>query len=157
MHKLFRLAESSENNSNYFLVQESNDGIHWNDLKKLQASNQSNQRINYGIETQAAIWDRSFYRIKEVDMDLKFFYSPIKTLNREMNQVLYTIDGNYIMHKMLKIHSTVGGSFRLMNQEGKLVYSRIISKGDHNLLLERLPSGYYLIQFANKTMKIFVE
>jgi hypothetical protein len=58
---------------------------------------------------------------------------------------------------MLKIHSTVGGTFMLMNQEGKLVYSRIISKGDHNLFLENVATGYYLIRFANKTMKIFVE
>ena len=156
-HIVVKWATCSESNSNYFIVQESNDGIHWNDIKKVQASNQSNQRINYEIETQAAISERSFYRIKEVDMDLKFFYSPIKTLSRETKQALYTIEGNYVIHKMLKIHSTVGGTFRLMNQEGKLVYSRIISKGDHNLLLETVATGYYLIRFANKTLKIFVE
>ncbi len=150
-------ATCSESNSNYFLVQQSNDGIHWKDIKKVQASNVSNQRINYSIETKAALVEQTFYRIKEVDMDLKFFYSSIKSLRREANQTFYTIEGNYVRNRMLKIHSTVAGTFRLMNHEGKLVYSRVISKGDHNLLLEYLPTGYYLIRFANKTMKIFVE
>jgi len=150
-------ATCSESNSIYFLVQQSNDGIHWNDIKKVQASNLSNQRINYSIEAKEGLVELTFYRIKEVNMDLKFFYSSIKSLRLETNQTFYTIEGNYVRNKMLKIHSTVAGTFRLMNHEGKLVYSRVISKGDHNLLLDYLPTGYYLIRFANKTMKIFVE
>ena len=103
--------------------------IYRNDIKKVQASNLSNQRINYSIEAKEGLVELTFYRIKEVDMDLKFFYSSIKSLRRETNQTFYTIEGNYVRNKMLKIHSTVAGTFRLMNHEGKLVYSRVISKG----------------------------
>jgi hypothetical protein len=155
-HVVVHWATCSESNSNYFVVQESNDGIHWNDGKKVQASNVSNQRINYTIEV-AAIGAQVFYRIKEVDMDLKFFYSTIKSVRRETQQEVFTVEGNYITHKMLKIHSSIGGTLKLLNQEGRLVYSRIINKGGHNLSLENLPTGYYIIRFANKTMKIFLE
>jgi hypothetical protein len=86
---LLQWTTASEQNSDYFQIERSRDGIEWTSVSKIQAMGNSNSNKDYQfIDMTAGGHFEEYYRLKQVDFDGQFeYFSPksIKCLNNKSN------------------------------------------------------------------------
>ena len=68
---------ASEKNSNYFLIQHSLDGFKFKDVGKVQGSGTVSGEKAYNFTHADAATGKNYYRLKQVDLDGTFEYSPL--------------------------------------------------------------------------------
>lgn len=68
---------ASELNSLHFEIEKSTDGISWKQVAVVKAKGNSNQRTDYDYVDQVKTASKTYYRIKQVDVDGRFEYSKI--------------------------------------------------------------------------------
>jgi hypothetical protein len=69
---------SSEQNSSYFELERSSDGINWDEPLQIEAAGNSTSIINYAITDQARSLENTYYRLTLVDYDgTEKTYDPI--------------------------------------------------------------------------------
>lgn len=74
-------ATASETNSDYFEVLRSVNGVDYETLEKLAAAGFSTQTLSYTFTDKQPILNRTtFYRLKQVDKDGQFTYTPTQSL-----------------------------------------------------------------------------
>ena len=72
----FSWQTASELNNDYFEIEQSNDAIHFIPLEKIESKNgNTNTQQNYSISVSTHP-DSKYFRLKQVDKDNKFSYSP---------------------------------------------------------------------------------
>lgn len=79
-------ATKSEKNTNYFNVERSSDGLKWEIISNVKAAENSNSTLYYETEDNAPLYDYSYYRLKIIDMDNSFTYTPIKSIYRSKKE-----------------------------------------------------------------------
>jgi hypothetical protein len=70
-------ATASEENGDHFEIERSGDGVHFVTVLVRKAVGSSNRFQQYTAEDHAAGQGINYYRLKEVDMDGRFAYSPV--------------------------------------------------------------------------------
>jgi len=73
-------ATASEENTKAFEIERSSDGENFYPLKSIAASNNSVVRIDYETYDDAPLSGENYYRLKQIDLNDKFQYSPIKSV-----------------------------------------------------------------------------
>jgi hypothetical protein len=77
-------ATASENNSAYFLVQRSADGVFWEELGTVASNGYSQQTSAYHFVDTSPLWGGAYYRAVEVDVNGEETESEIHFLERSM-------------------------------------------------------------------------
>ncbi len=82
---------STEINSDYFIVQRSNDGILFDDVMQELAAGNSSAVNNYSITDYKPYSGTSFYRVVEVDMDGRITHkvSTVANFEAELSMTVY--------------------------------------------------------------------
>lgn len=106
----------SEINNERFIVQKSGDGFNWENIGEVQGMGNKVDETHYYFEDEGEIYEKTYYRLKQIDFDQKYDYSPVRMVlssssehsvfvyqtnnrinivgNSEINQVeLYNING----------------------------------------------------------------
>ena len=73
-------ATASEINNDYFLVQHSSDGIRFDDLGTVVGAGTTTQSHSYDWMHDHPSAGVNYYRLKQVDFDGQFEYSPIRVV-----------------------------------------------------------------------------
>ena len=83
---------ATEQNSDYFEIEKSIDGIEWVGVSKIQAMGNSNTIKDYQFyDMTAGGYFEGYYRLKQVDFDGKFeYFEPKYLICNEYNNQLYT-------------------------------------------------------------------
>ncbi len=84
-------ATTSETNSDYFEIQHTTDAAAWNSLGRVRSYGESTTVRNYTFSHSTPSGGLNYYRLRMVDKDGTFEYSPIKSLRFEDSEglVLY--------------------------------------------------------------------
>lgn len=77
---LITWSTGSENNNQHFLVEHSINQSDFKTIGELKGKGNAGQLSKYEFEHQSPASGRNFYRLKQVDFDGKFSYSPVKEL-----------------------------------------------------------------------------
>lgn len=77
-----------EFNTNYFIVQRSKDGSSFESLSQVAAAGNSSTVKNYQFVDQDPYSGVSYYRLKQVDVDGKFAFSHIVSVNRDAEEMI---------------------------------------------------------------------
>ena len=72
---------ASEKNSDYFAVERSNDGVHFNEIGNVKSAGNSTTFINYLFTDNTPVNGKNYYRLKQVDFDGTATYSSVKMIN----------------------------------------------------------------------------
>ncbi len=80
-------ATATEKNTNYFYIERSDDALNWKEINKVKAAENSNRTLYYETLDNQPINGVSYYRLKILDLDGSFSYSPIKSINRTKKEV----------------------------------------------------------------------
>ncbi len=145
---------ASEMNSKEFLVQRSEDGLHYTTVAVIPTSGFSNQPRNYSITDTSLNANSSYYRLIETDRNGKqTFYSFIQVRCNEVDDVhIFYIQPKVVVEVNSTKDKQVGFnvydvSGKLLSQENKQIvrgYNRIDLNIQH-----KLADGVYIIQMID--------
>jgi len=162
---------ASETNNDYFEVQKSTDATDWVKIGKMKGTGNSNSVISYSYNDGSSNDNKSiYYRLKQVDFDGKFSYSPVVVLNDVLNDLetvhLYPVPANDFVY--VTYHSVENNqpliSIKLYNCFGTVVKQDLLANriDDHKIRIQTdaiAPGHYYLVlNFGDniKTMKLII-
>ncbi len=154
-------ATQIEQNTDYFTIERSLDGVHFNELAKQKAASYSEVESNYVYQDEKPNGGINYYRIKQVDQDGKVLYSKIVTANILSSQLTLQVYPNPASDQVsLHINGLVAKPihYTVYNYAGKAVIS---GQADNNLSSMRLTlntsflsTGMYYLELTNGTNKI---
>ncbi len=149
---LLKWQTAQEINTKHFEVEWSTDGLHYNKISTVAAAGNSTQTLYYTYTHDAPLNGINYYRLKMIDKDNQYKYSPIVTTTINNSQSAISVYPNPVANILqIKIASDKNENLtlKMLNAEGKIVASKIfmLLKGN-NLLSWNLPNlatGNYFI------------
>lgn len=133
-----------EANSDYFVVQRSQDAVNFTDIATVKASGNSIAKKGYSSMDEKPFNGVSYYRLKLVDTDKQFRYSQIETIEFGSGDepVIYpnptngriTVDNGDGYNKII-----------VMDALGKLVYTGKLEGSSQTFVLDHLSNGEYFV------------
>jgi hypothetical protein len=130
---LLQWTTTSEQNSDFFQIERSADGVTWESLGTVKAAGNSQDELEYRFLDDALPFTRSevllYYRLRLVDTDGKYSYSEIKGVNfRSLpaaDLALYPNPAYDLLNVDLSGMELVGtATLDIYDAEGKIVLSR---------------------------------
>ncbi len=150
---------AGEQNSDYFDLERSTDGISFNKTATILAQNNSNTEKQYNYNDLRGNSNVYFYRLKMADRDGVFTYSPIIRISSKQTSIISvypnpaksTVTVNVSDTKLLKT------DIRISDMNGRLVRTVQLSNLQQPVDITRLNPGNYIIQFADGSIAKFVK
>ncbi len=145
----------SELNNDYFTVERTRDGIHFEEVGRVDGAGNSTERKSYRLIDHAPYKGKSYYRLKQTDFDGAYAYSSLISVDMAgmMNNV--TVRPNPMSgNGFVQFTSSVTGTAQL---EVLDVFGNIVStnefeivKGSNEIALEGryMNSGVYFIKLS---------
>lgn len=153
----------SEKDNDHFEVQKSTDALEWSVIAQIKGAGNSTFIKSYSHIDPNPESGLVYYRLKQVDFDKSFSFSPIVVAETELNSVkigeLKPIPTESNIY--FNIDSPKNGNLacHILNETGTVVKTENItfSKGrtDANLNIENLSSGYYILQLKHSGIEVF--
>lgn len=91
-------ATATEINSSHYEVQKSKNGIDWDLLEIVYAAGNSTDVIYYSATDRSPFSGTSYYRLKQVDLDDTYTYSPVEAVKIEVHEGLVEVHPNPANH-----------------------------------------------------------
>lgn len=155
---------ATEINNDFFTIEKSKDGFHFNEIAKLEGAGNSSQEIEYSFVDEAPYEGINYYRLKQTDFDGKFEYFEIKGVKyegrnqKESLETSLSVSPNpFTSHFNLAFHSSTEGQAQLyiIDMNGKQVFSDQIqtSPGSNVYMFsegDKLIQGTYVLNLFQK-------
>jgi hypothetical protein len=160
-------ATSTEINNDHFLVQKSDDGIDFTNVTRIDGAGNSSQTIEYKYCDYQFNNGSMYYRLKQVDFDGNYEYSPIVfadsknsfsnhwvvTPNPSSGAFVISIDNPEVRAKLL--------NFKLYSSGGRLLYQKntslTILNDDLTKLFKNESKGAFFLQIEDEFSKSTVR
>ncbi len=149
---------ANEINTMHFVVERGNDGLHFNSLTNIIAKGKANN--NYNTTVADVNTGIVFYRLKMVDNDGRFTYSPIIKIDKRKNAAGFSILSNPVKDFLVisttdrTLHNTQAS---IINMQGAVVKSFIVKEGSQTVEVKGLPGGIYYLRMVNGSSSILVQ
>jgi hypothetical protein len=147
---------STELNSSHFEIERSGDGKMWSTQGSVQAAGNISVDQNYSFTDASPDAGTNHYRLKIVDIDGKFDYSVIKSVNFTSSALKVTAGPNPA-YSFLNINVTAPGNepyrLRLINRAGQVVFDQKYPASDNRLQLSvsNYTDGTYFLEITNSS------
>lgn len=161
---------TSEVNNDYFTVERSADGKHFESIGNVDGAGNSTQLLKYYLLDENPLSEISFYRLKQTDFDGKFTYSQIVSISN-----FNVTDGAFMLfpnpaNRLINIywnnfseHDLEEGSYKaeLMDISGKVMKSVEVAGMDQQMDVSQFPSGIYFMRIlpavSGNDSKLFLQ
>ena len=164
-------ATASEKNSDYFAVERSANGQYFNEIGRVDAHGSTTSRHEYGTLDKAPLAGLSYYRLRQVDRDGKFAYSPVATVRFDGNAATPALLAypNPATGTGFQLAATnlagAGGTVRLYDGVGRVIFTQTVAPGTAEITIQptrALASGMYIatwttLEGLKLTTKVAVE
>jgi hypothetical protein len=151
-----------EINNRGFEIERSTNGVYWTNIGFVAGNGNSNQLLNYTFPTSLAGINSSlvYYRLKQVDFNGKFEYSPVRTVR--LNGAVAKVEGIYPNPAMNRISVNLGAveagniaKVIIMDMTGKVVMAseQMIEAGNTalDMNIDNLERGNYIVNISSAT------
>ncbi len=139
---------ANEDNVSHFLIEKSLNGRDFSSWHRVEAIGTGAN--NYGIKDEAPATGRNFYRLKMVDIDAKYKYSNIVSLNwnvRNSKLVIFPNPASSQVNIEIPQEWRSGAEISLMNMNGqRLIHQKYASVSVINLSLKTVGKGLYMLK-----------
>lgn len=146
----------TEQNSAYFTVQKSADGIHYTDAGTVTAAGESVQKRDYQYTDITVADGLSYYRIRLTDKDGSQTYSAVRTLNfTNAAAYLSVYPSPATSHVFINIKDEKLNNTRctVYTMQGQPVMAFDVKKGTQKKDIAQLAPGVYILKFADKSTR----
>ncbi|MCB0652024.1 MAG: T9SS type A sorting domain-containing protein [Saprospiraceae bacterium] len=137
---------ASEINTTHFEVERSRDGQQFQYMTTVMALGNPNEGAIYSMEDPDPFKGTTYYRLKMVDVDGRFAWSPIRSivLNALPEQIMVypnPVSDSRVLNIKSVFNTPV--NFEMFDASGKRVRSAVIENGNGTVGLKDLPAGAY--------------
>jgi hypothetical protein len=143
---------NNEVNNNHFEVEYSTDGSRFVEIGRVKSTNGATSIYEF-VHAAPSLNSTNYYRIKQVDNDGRFSYSPLKSIKFDFDnivQILPNPASNYI-----KVYTKlIGVTASLFDGSGKKLASQILTNGMTQFNISYLPKGNYVIVSESNGVRI---
>jgi hypothetical protein len=154
---LITWSTGSEINHSYFDIERSENGKDWKVIHSESSNGNSNSVKHYQFLDTNLKNGTYYYRLKQVDNDNSFSYSPIRSLKLKKENQLYAFPNPASQVITIK-NAQIEGGLKLLDLRGQdvshLISYQLSGKEDINLNLSQLPPGYYFFYNLGTLVKI---
>lgn len=152
---LLTWATSTEINNNYFVVQRSEDGSYFYEVGRVDGHGNSKQTIEYQFEDHSHFAPVAYYRLKQVDYDGAYEYSPVQRVEIRTQGTQRTV--NIFPYEVANGRLTVQSNQPLILQQ-RVIYStsgarytqvptlQLSNAHGVELNVDNLPAGLYILR-----------
>jgi hypothetical protein len=134
---------ASEQNSDYFELEASADGMDFETITQLDATTYSNEKTTYKFD-HLRKYPRTYYRLKMVDQDASFKYSDLIVVEGEMSELLLVYPNP--TSNLLKIQTAYTTSFHLVDVLGRnLLEIQFPQAAIQEISMAEFPNGIYFL------------
>jgi len=145
-------ATASEINSDYFVIEKSDDGLEYRTLAKVNAQGNSVSRVEYEIFDEKPTIGKAYYRLKEVDLDGKQAVYEVVLVEftglRITSVYPNPIANGQSLFLELNFTPEYPIELSLFDLSGKRIEHQLM-KGNSALLSIELSSGMYLVKLSS--------
>ena len=142
---------TNEENNDRYEVEYSADGTRFNKIGTVKSSNGISN--NYQLMHSSPDVSRAnFYRLKQIDADGKFSYSPVRMVKFGKN--LLTITPNPAINFVRIYSSQSPVNINIFDQGGKKVASQVLTNGMMQIDISRFAKGAYTVVAEDKGERI---
>ena len=136
---------ATETNSEYFVIERSDEGSIWEVIGKLDAQNNSITTTRYSTIDDNPLAGVSYYRLKQIDFDGIYEYSNVASVHIVKTKVsVFPNPTNGALNFSFSKNMTT--SVSVINLLGKTLLTKEI-KGEQSFInLNHLPNGLYMIK-----------
>jgi hypothetical protein len=147
----------SEQNSAYFDVERSSNGTNFSTIGKVNAAGNSSINIKYNFKDNNPAAGKNFYRLRQVDLDDKFDYSKIISVNMSAISSV-SIYPNPVVNNLMIEYPKAGkdATYKIIGMDGRALQSGILQENStqQNISLGNLPRGQYILTVNNNGKQI---
>jgi hypothetical protein len=147
---------STEINSSHFEIERSSDGKIWSTQGTVQAAGNVSVDHNYSFSDESPNSGTNHYRLKIVDIDGKFEYSLIKSVNFT-STALNVVAGPNPANSFLNISVNAPGNepyrLRLINRSGQVMFDQKYAASSKRMQLSvsNYADGTYFLEVTNNS------
>ena len=157
-------ATSEEINSDYFGVERSADGAKWQAIGNVKAKGSSSITVNYSFNDKTPLSSLNYYRLKMVDLDSKFHYSRVATIQIDGKPASLVVYNNPFTDQ-IRFKVNLGASdildIRITDMFGSTYAHRSVNaqSGDNyiNLAPTGLSRGMYILNIKGRSYNQVVK
>jgi hypothetical protein len=141
---------TEEINVKSYEVERSPTGNDFKNIGSIKATGNFLQTAQYNFDDNNPFYGENFYRLKMIDNDGKFKYSPIIiVVNDNLNITVYP---NPVVETIFIKVANKNQTTKLYDAKGSLLYANTIVP--YQIDLSQLSKGVYLLQIGNKTTQV---
>lgn len=120
---------ASETNNSHFQIQRSIDGNRFDYLDIVEGAGTTNNTTYYSFEDKSPLNGRSYYRLKQIDLDGSFEYSPIRQVYLETIGIsIYPSPAeDQITIRTLKLQNS-DAIIEIVNADARLIHRYVLPK-----------------------------
>jgi hypothetical protein len=138
---------ATETNNEFFTIERSQDGVSFTAVARINASGNSNRILQYTHTDAHPFTGRSYYRLKQTDIDGKHTYSDIRVVNIQPNQKVQVFPGNDAGSFTIAItNPTRTMQIEIYNLAGILIYKTATVNQVNTVSLNSQAKGPYIIK-----------
>ena len=146
---------ATEINNDYFVVERSQDRVHWEPVTRVKGAGNSTQSIAYRTADQAPLPGTSYYRLMQIDFDGTFTHSKAVGVHFETSDpvVLYPNPTTNVIY-------AAGSSEELsqlvvQNGVGQIIHPQLsITPNQVGIDLSGFPSGIYFVRTQSTVHRV---
>lgn len=154
----------NEINNRGYEIQRSRNGTDWSKVDFVAAKISSGNVLQYIWEDRLPLTGKSYYRLKQIDIDGKFAYTKVLPVNRIIPYVTTLIYPNPV-RGMLQVNfgRTIStGNLQLYNNQGQLLLTQVITaQSSLQVNVKHFVSGMYTLKIkfpdGESIYKIMIE
>ncbi len=143
---------ANELNNNYFSVERSSNGLSFSEIGEVKSKGNSSQIQQYSFEDQNFLNGQNYYRLKQIDLDGRFSYSKIVSIDFSDFQTIKLYPNP--VKNMLRVEGLnplKNTTLSIVDASGKLIQQLGTMSRSYTYDLQNLSNGtYYLKVEADK-------
>jgi len=149
---------SNELNTRHFVIERSSDGSAFTSIASVFAQGRANNNYNSSVDDPTT--GIVFYRLKIVDNNGSFTYSPVIKIDRRKNTAGIAVLTNPVKDFIIintNDRSLVNSTGSIINMQGAVVKNFILKQGSQTVDIKDLPAGVYYLRTVNGSSRIVVN
>lgn len=149
-----RFSTFTELNNDTFIVERSYGDNNWVPVSGIKGAGNSSQRIDYSVKINLYDSDakKRYYRVKQIDFNGDFDYSPITSISSEPVVGFYpnpANQGHTITFSLANFDELFESKLLVINSLGKVVFSRDFT-GSNVFEVSELAKGVYSVRIESR-------
>ena len=136
---------ASESDNKEFVVERKSINAAFTELARIAGAGTSEGPNLYSFTDTNPEYGFNYYRLKQIDFDGQFVYSPIRVvyLDKEVREIFIWPNP---VSDVFTVYFDKGGELSILNAQGQMCYSRIFDKEfSHSVDISSFPTGLYIL------------